>query len=202
LRDAVFQQFRPPSTPPTDATPHLVPAVWTDFFADLTHSGWVNHPLTVTQYNILQAWRNGNFLNDWVGPPSPGTTVTPDGLTRAALQNCSGGPFFPGIETSFLTRDQYPYVEPFRLDWKQLKAGDLTKQNAIPWQTDFNDCQFQAPLSWWPAARPDDVFTATSNNYVSWDRGVKSPAAMVTLWSGLGFLVQSGNAVIEIDRTL
>jgi hypothetical protein len=93
-------------------------------------------------------------------------------------------------------------VEPFRLDWKQLKAGDLTKQNAIPWQTDFNDCQFQAPLSWWPAARPDDVFTATSNNYVSWDRGVKSPAAMVTLWSGLGFLVQSGNAVIEIDRTL
>jgi hypothetical protein len=202
LRDAVFQQFRPPSTPSTQATPHLMPAIWTDFFEDLTHSGWINHPLTMTQYNVLQAWRDGNFINDWVGPPSPATTITPDGMTRAALQNCSGGPFFPGIETSFQTRDQYPYVEPFRLDGTQLQAGDLTKQNAVPWQTDFNDCQFQAPLSWWPAARPDDVFTATSNNYVSWDRGVKSPVDMIKLWSGLGFLVQSGNAIIEIDRTL
>ena len=201
-RDAVFQQFRPPSTPSTDATQHLLPSIWTDNFADLKNSGWINHPVTPTQYQILQAWRNGSFINDWVGPPSPGTTVTPDEMTRAALQNCSGGPFFPGIETSFLTRDQYPYVEPFRLDWTQLQAGDLTRQNAVPWQTDFNDCQYQAPLSWWPAARPDNVFTATSNNYVSWDRGVQSPADMVTLWSGLGFLVQSGNAVIEIDRTL
>jgi hypothetical protein len=123
-------------------------------------------------------------------------------MTRAALQNCSGGPFFPGIETSFLTRDQYPYVEPLRLDLTQLSAGDLTKQNAVPWQTDFNDCQFQSPLSWWPAARPDNVFTAGSNNYVSWDRGVHSGADMVQFWSGLGFLVQSGNAVIETDRTI
>ena len=201
-RLAVFQQFRPPSTPATEATPHLLPAVWSDFFGDLTNSGWINHPLTFTQYNILEAWAAGNFVNDWVGPPAPGSTVTPDGLTRAALENGSGGPFFPGIETSFLTRDQYPYVEPFRLDWTQLHAGDLTRQNAVPWQTDFNDCQFQAPLSWWPAARPDNVFTATSNNYVAWDRGVKSGADMVNLWSGLGFLVQSGNAVIEIDRTI
>ncbi|HYL38117.1 MAG TPA: LodA/GoxA family CTQ-dependent oxidase [Bryobacteraceae bacterium] len=201
-RDAIFQQFRPPSAPPTEATPHLLPAIWTDYFADATTGGWVNHPLTVTQYNVLQAWRDGNFINDWVGPPAPGTTITPDGLTRAALENCSGGPFFPGIETSFLTRDQYPFVEPFRLDWTKLQAGDLTKQNAVPWQTDFNDCQFQSPLSWWPAARPDNVFTASSNNYVAWDRGVKSGADMVNFWSGLGFLVQSGNAVIEIDRTL
>jgi hypothetical protein len=201
-RLAVFQQFRPPSTPPTKATPHLMPAIWTDFFADIPTSGWVNHPLTVTQYNILQAWAAGNFVNDWVGPPSPGTVVTPDGLTRAALENCSGGPFVPGIETSFLTRDQYPFVEPFRLDWTKLQPGDLTKQNAVPWQADFNDCQFESPLSWWPAARPDNVFTPQSNNYVAWDRGVKSGADMVNHWSGLGFLVQSGSAVFEIDRTI
>jgi hypothetical protein len=201
-RDAIFQQFRPPSTPPTEATSHMLPAVWSDFFGDLTNHGWVDHPLTATQYNVLQAWRDGNFINDWVGPPSPGTQVTPDGMTRAALQNCSGGPFFPGIETSFLTRDQYPFVEPFRLDGTKLSAGDLTKQNAVPWQTDFNDCQFQSPLSWWPAARPDNVFTATSNNYLRWDRGVQSGADMVQFWSGLGFLVQSGNSVIEIDRAI
>jgi hypothetical protein len=201
-RLAVFQQFRPPSTPVTQATPHLMPAIWTDYFADVTTGGWVNHALTATQYNVLQAWAAGNFVNDWIGYPSPGTTVTPDGLTRAALENCSGGPFFPGIETSFLTRNQYPYVEPFRLDGTQLQAGDLTKQNAVPWQTDFNDCQFQSPLSWWPPARPDNVFTANSNNYVAWDRGVKTGADMVNLWSGLGFLVQSGNSIIEVDRTI
>ena len=201
-RDAVFQTFRPPSTAPTEATPHLYPAVWTDFFGDLTHSGWIDHPFTVTQYNIMQAWRDGNFVNDWVGVPSPGTQVTPDGMTRAALHNCSGGPFFPGIETSFLTRDQYPYVEPFRLDGTQLKAGDLTRQNAVPWQTDFNDCQFQSPLSWWPPARPDNVFTADSNNYVRWDRGIQGGLDMINFWSGLGFLVQTGSTVIEVERTL
>jgi hypothetical protein len=195
-RDAVFQQFRPPSTPPTQTTSHLMPAVWTDYFADITKGGWTNQPFTVTQYNIMKAWRDGNFINDWVGAPPPGTIITPDGLTRAALENCNGGPFFPGIETSFLTRDQYPFVEPFRLDGTQLQAGDLTKQNAVPWQTDFYDCDFESPLSWWPAARPEDVFVAGSKNYVSWDSGVKSPADMVNKWSSLGFLVQSGNAVI------
>jgi hypothetical protein len=201
-RDAVFQQFRPPSTPNTQATPQLMPAIWTDYFADLKNSGWVNHPFTQTQYNIMKAWRDGNFINDWAGVPSPGTSITPDGLTRAALENCNGGPFFPGIDTSFLTRDVYPYVEPFRLDGSQLQAGDLSKQQAVPWQADFMDCDFQAPLSWWPPARPEDVFTATSNNYVAWERGVKSASDMVNLWSGLGFLVQSGNAIIEIDRTM
>lgn len=201
-RDAVFQTFRPPSTPPTEATPHMYPAVWTDFFADLKNSGWVDHPFTVTQYNTMQAWRDGNFINDWVGPPSPGSQVTPDGLTRAALQNCSGGPFFPGIETSFLTRDQYPYVEPFRLDGTQLQAGDLTKQNAVPWQTDYNDCQFQSPLSWWPPARPDNVFTGNNNNYVKWDRGIQSGLDMINFWSGLGFLVQNGSTIVETERTL
>jgi hypothetical protein len=201
-RDAVFSQFRPPSTQLTDAAPHTYPAIWTDYFEDLTHSGWVNHSFTATQYNVMQAWRDGNFVNDWIGVPVPGAFVTPGGLTRAALENCSGGPFFPGIETSFLTRDQYPFVEPFRLDWMQLQAGDLTKLNAVPWQADFMDCDFQAPLSWWPSARPQNVFTATSNNYVEWDRGVKTGADMVTDWSGLGFLVQTGNAVIEVARTL
>lgn len=93
-------------------------------------------------------------------------------------------------------------MEPFRLDGTQLKAGDLTRQNAVPWQTDFNDCQFQSPLSWWPPARPDNVFTAGSNNYVRWDRGIQSGLDMINFWSGLGFLVQTGSTFIEVERTL
>ena len=210
-RNMVFQQLRDPATTPTVDTPHLMPAIWTDYFAQVfgirghgsPNTGhWANHPLTRTQYNVMKNWAAGNFVNDWVGPPAPGTNITPDGLTRAALENCSGGPFFPGIETSFFTRDVYPYVEPFRLDGTQLEAGDLTKQQAVPWQTDFFDCVFQSPLSWWPAAHPDDVFTANSNNYLTWDRGLNSFSDMVNFWSGLGFLVQSGNSIIETERTL
>jgi hypothetical protein len=210
-RNFVLQALRDPAITPTVDTPHLMPAVWTDFFADVfgirghgsPNTGhWANHALTPTQYNVMKNWAVGNFINDWVGPPSPGTNITPDGLTRAALENCSGGPFFPGIETSFFTRDVYPYVEPFRLDWTQLKAGDLSKQQAVPWQTDFFDCVFQSPLSWWPASHPDNVFTDTSNNYVTWDRGLNSFSDMVNFWSGLGFLVQSGDSVIETERTL
>jgi hypothetical protein len=196
-RNAVFQQFRPPSTPNTTATPHMTPAIWTDYLADITKGNWINHPFTVLQYNIMKAWRDGNFVNDWVGAPSPGTSVTPDGLTRAALENCNGGPFFPGIETSYLTRDQYPFVEPFRLDGLQLQAGDLTKQNAVPWQADFYDCDYQTPLSWWPTSRPEDVYVAGSKKAVAWEVGIKSWADMVNKWSTLGFLVQSGNSVLS-----
>ena len=210
-RNFIFQALRDPAITPTVDTPHLMPAIWTDFFADVfgirghgspATGHWANHALTPTQYNVMKNWAAGNFVNDWVGPPSPNTNITPDGLTRAALENCSGGPFFPGIETSFFTRDVYPYVEPFRLDGTQVNPGDLSKQQAIPWQTDFFDCVFQSPLSWWPAAHPDNVFTAGSNNYVTWDRGFNSFADMVNFWSGLGFLVQSGDAVVETERTI
>ena len=112
-RNFVFQALRDPAITPTVDTPHLMPAIWTDFFADVFNirghgspntGHWANHALTPTQYNVMKNWAAGNFVNDWVGPPSTGTQVTPDGLTRAALENCSGGPFFPGIETSFFTR--------------------------------------------------------------------------------------------------
>lgn len=210
-RNLVFQALRDPAITPTVDTPHLMPAIWTDYFRDVfgirghgsPNTGhWANHALTPTQYSAMKNWAAGNFINDWVGPPAPVTTITPDGLTQAALENCSGGPFFPGIETSFFTRDVYPYLEPFRLDGSQLSAGDLSKQQAVPWQADFFDCVFQSPLSWWPAAHPDNVFTAGSNNYVTWDRGMNSFSDMVNFWSGLGFLVQSGDSVVETERTL
>jgi hypothetical protein len=81
----------------------------------------VNHALTPTQYNVMKNWAAENFVvDDCVGPASLDTSIAPDGLTRAALENCSGGPFVPGIETNCFTRDVYTYVEPFRLDGLNL----------------------------------------------------------------------------------
>ena len=54
--------------------------------------------LTPTQYAHLLRWKDGNYTNDWTGPPSEQQDVTPDGLDRAALEACVGGAFFPGIE--------------------------------------------------------------------------------------------------------
>lgn len=62
------------------------------------------------------------------------------GLTRAGLEACVGGAFFPGIEASWFLRDTYNYTEPFRLDHTGLSAGDVTKQMAVPWQADFFKC--------------------------------------------------------------
>src|SRR5262249_19014447 len=101
-RNFIFQALRDPAITPTVDTPHLMPAIWTDFFADVfgirghgsPNTGhWANHALTPTQYSVMKTWAAGNFINDWVGPPPPGTNIPPDGLPRAALENCSGGPF-------------------------------------------------------------------------------------------------------------
>ena len=192
-RYAVFWQIRPPTTPPTTPTPELMPPFWTTYFADTPAIGWFSQPVTAVQYYMLQQWAAGNFIADWPGTSS--TAITPNGLTRAALENCNGGPFFPGIDTSYMTADNYPYIEPFRLDSSQLQAGDLTRQNAEPWQADFLDCDYEAPLSWWPVSRPEDVYLPGSQTTIPWDYGIHSYMDMVNLWSTRGFLRQEGNSI-------
>ncbi len=112
------------------------------------------------QYDILEQWAKGNFVNDWVddAPPPPdladiSDAAQPEALNRAALEWCTGGPFFPGIEITYIARDKDLYLEPCRFDHNKLKAGDVTKRMAVPWQADFYECQ----VHWWPAQRPDDV---------------------------------------------
>ena len=52
----------------------------------------------------------------------PRLKLLPEGLTRAALESCIGGPLYPGIETSYMTRDDYPFIEAFRLDATQSQT--------------------------------------------------------------------------------
>jgi len=155
-------------------------------------------------------WKNGTTVAGT--PPSPGDPITPNGLTRAALEPCVGGAFYPGIEASWKIRDVFPFVEPFRLDPSRVQPGDVSSQMSLPWQSDFLDCAVETPqdtgetLVWWPAQRPIDVLRAGSNTYVPWARttpnGTRemSVEEMVTQWPDLGFLV-ARNGRIEDSRT-
>jgi hypothetical protein len=99
-------------------------------------------------------------VSDWDANAAPppaldqlAITDQPAALTRAALEYCVGGPFFPGIEMTYVARYSDWYEEPYRFKEGKFEPGDMTKRMAVPWQADFFECQ----VHWWPAQRPDDV---------------------------------------------
>jgi len=196
-RAAIFDKLRDPALPPTQpAGESDMPMIHSDFYPVE-----VNQPLTKVQYGMMKKWKKGNFINDWSNPPAKSRLVTPAGLDRAALESCVGGAFYPGIEASWLLRDTYTYSEPFRLDPTNLRAGDVTKQMAVPWQADFTDCAQEGELAWWPAQRPDDVFPETGGPQVPWTRNiVNSMSDMVQKWHRLGFVVKKGRKFVETER--
>jgi hypothetical protein len=127
--------------------------------------------LTDTQYFFLQQWAEGGF-DDAEPTPDPA-----ERLTRAVLENCVGGAFSPGIEMSWISRNQAIYKEPFRIrahfvpngplslefdPARGMEPGDITRYMAVPWQADFNECSSQPidgrTLWWWPAQRPEFVY--------------------------------------------
>lgn len=198
MRKAIFNRLRDPVTPgATVSEGKDMPMVHSDYYPAES-----NEPLTKSQYGTMEKWKDGDFINDWVGIPKPDKIITPAGLDRAALEACVGGAFYPGIEASWLLRDSYAFIEPFRVDPKNLRAGDITKQMAIPWQADFNDCEQDGELAWWPAQRPDDVFPAAGGEQVPWVRDlVSSRKDMVEKWSRLGFVVRKGAEFLETERS-
>jgi hypothetical protein len=90
---------------------------------------------------------------------TPKENPTPEELDCAATENSVGGPFYPGIEVSWLIRVKALYSEPFRLNvplepetptapFPKIPIGALffvpgffSQQMALPWQADFYDCQ-------------------------------------------------------------
>ena len=175
------------------------------FVLDVEDESMLNRfRLTALQRFLLEEWAAGRFQSDWQGVPPVGTTVTADGMTRAALQSTVGQGFFPGIEGGIITKDPTIYATPFdfRLDHGQMRPGDLTALMAVPWQADFFDCAGD----WWPSQRPDNVRrVATSPDEVAWDRGVNSHLSMVHNFAKLGFITAqkdgAGNIVfVETQR--
>lgn len=157
--------------------------------------------LTRTQYFLLTQWKDGHFLGDWSGVPAAPTQVTPQGLDIAALENCAGGGFYPGMEVGWIMRNVSIYRKDagpagLRLRHKAADAqgigpGELTKRMALPWQADFNACEG----NWWPGQRPERVRTAANPQVpVRWaarsgtQDGFLRNLEMVDAWHELGFV--------------
>jgi Mg-chelatase subunit ChlD len=152
--------------------------------------------LTPTQHGLMAKWAAGTFTNDWAGVPAPPTTITPDGLDRAGLQDCTGGAFFPGIEAGQFLLDASKYAAPFRLDHALVAPGEVTAHMALPWQTDFSACG----TDWWPVPRPNNVIPQGTTSYLAWNRGAGSGALMVDKWHTLGFVVEQPEGFVESER--
>ncbi len=157
--------------------------------------------VTPLQYQHLRRWVTANFVDDWQGLPDVQWSIDPDGLTRAALEACVGGPFHPGIEVGALPlpgHDPSPlldatnYVEPFRLDATKVRPGDLTRGMAVPWQADYQLCTG----TWWPVPRPASVYAAGDTLPHAWS-SVNDYAGMVRTWHRLGFVVDEGDRHVE-----
>ncbi|MDJ0659642.1 MAG: LodA/GoxA family CTQ-dependent oxidase [Crocosphaera sp.] len=153
--------------------------------------------VTFTETQMFFATQYNQGITTTTEPPE----TVPDALTRAALENCSGAAFAPGIEMTWFARRSEIYAEPFRLKKRDydyplsveatpieegLEPGDFTKFMALPWQADFNECAVQKPLqninsdyvNWWPAQRPLQVNRNGSTN-VPWI-GVDNGASELT----------------------
>jgi hypothetical protein len=169
------------------------------------------------QYERMRRWAAGDFLADWPGAPAPAVPLEalapadqPRTLVRAALEACSGGGFFPGIEMTYIADNPATWAAPFRLR-EDLLAGDITKYMALPWQADFHACH----THWWPASRPDEVLPEPQHDaliqvaaeaFREWDRGIGDADEMVAKWSTLGFVVprpgpDGREILVETERT-
>ncbi|WP_328223442.1 LodA/GoxA family CTQ-dependent oxidase [Streptomyces sp. NBC_00310] len=159
FRKAVFARLRAPGAQDvTQANYSFMPQLAGDGGDPVDGNPRRWFALLPGQYERMRRWAEGDFVADGTNPaePVPLTDLPPaeqpHALVRAALEACVGGPFFPGIEMTFIADEPETWQGPFRLR-EELAAGDVTKHMAVPWQGDF----FQCNTHWWPAQRPDDV---------------------------------------------
>ena len=219
-RQGVFIYLRPPfgvNQPNGNRTmPHLL---GDDPYTGSTPDAIRHLALTHTQYALVRNWANGQFTPPNVSPPPP-PTISAHGLDQAALENASGGAFFPGIEFSWQMRNPSLFAEPFRLNlaahssyWGETQtigAGHFSRQMALPWHADFNDCADEGDYGWWPSQRPTAVLSDPSAaKRVDWARPdvkfdsgsqTSTHADMLACWYKFGFVVASGEVFVETER--
>lgn len=180
-RQALFSLFRNP-TVGGDLVEPKIPQVFGDgvdtlFGATPAHATGLLS-VTSTQYEHLQRWASGSFNDDWTGsiPVSPefvdlAPSAQVANLERAALHDCLGGPFHPGIELTWIMRLPRLWSRAYRLKisasddparqdygpeltpavcvgasgpFDGVAAGALTRFMGVPWQTDGTSCNSSA----------------------------------------------------------
>ncbi len=204
LRRSIFGYMRNPSGN-DGSEPLLMPKGLGDNYSD-TEGPRENYFMSLTrvQFALLERWAHGEFEEDWdeAAARAIPREITAEGLERASVENSVGGPFFPGIDCSWMVRRPELYAAPFRVkhsgvafpDTARLPIGPgfFSQQMALPWQADFFQCkkQFFPPEHvkydgdgmyhmWWCAHRPDDVYANKGDfQMVSWTRELEKVAEL------------------------
>jgi L-lysine epsilon oxidase-like protein len=170
LRQAIFAWFRNPLSKTTQAD--RIPAVYGDAILidpkTTDPREWM--AILETQYHWLDMWARGEFEPGLAPPPPVWEKLSPAeravALDQAALEDCAGGPFHPGIEFTWPLRQPMLYDDkhPFRIKRRMLAEptlpseltssfalapggpldgslpGDLSRWMALPWQGDTASC--------------------------------------------------------------
>lgn len=121
FRRQIFSSFRPPTPPDGNQMP------WPWLYGDAMEvpageSPRQNASVSQTQYDLLQRWVSGDFINDWATRPTPPASIDevplaeqPAMLDRAALEFCLADAFHPGCEMTWPMRHLTLYERPFRI---------------------------------------------------------------------------------------
>jgi hypothetical protein len=200
FKKTVFTWFRNPSTKKFEPT--QIPSNYGDALRDFSDQPNENLWITRTQYSYLQKWVEGNFkapehsllTSDFPLGNTPITdpiqnheeTIQPYLLTKAALQECLGGPFRPGIEVSW----------PFRVNqmWKSAIPGELAsfRLNVVA-QTNENNPEFVSD-DYGPVLSPEKAMAKQGPVHYS------GPGTL-TRWMGVPWQADAASCLGGLDES-
>ncbi len=132
FRQTVFEAFRDPAID-AQQSDKLPPMLGDGINYAGSPLRWFRIP--TQQYAVLQAWRDGAFVDDLGSLDAPEIATLediplaqrPEALTRAVLETCSGGAFHPGVELTWPLRHRELYRGPFRISPATDRAPDLVQ---------------------------------------------------------------------------
>lgn len=116
-RMRVFDWMRDPNS--NVPRPAQIPPYYGDLFGDYEGQAKDDLAVTVTQYQWLKKWAEGDFTTGTMPVPQPFDSLSvPEqlaALNKAPFEECLGGPFHPGIEITWPFRNLIMWEKPFRL---------------------------------------------------------------------------------------
>ena len=164
----IFSVIRPPDQPNAQIAPDGFSTYMPYLAGDNPFYGAPAKPaifltVTRTQYFLLGQWAKGLVDNGPAKPLPPAIA-----LDYGVLDSCVGGPFVPGIEITWISRNPVIYKDPFRINHRAnltqgklrfpqpntaftmqklfgdgVEPGDLSSFMAQPWQADYDQCSVQ-----------------------------------------------------------